>query len=629
MHSKARLDKSQLNCCKCNRRCHQPPLELPCQHFICIHCVNSLKFKIFFHCKLLKVFLRGSNNRVNDNDDKFDHSTILFNKIKKTELGENYLLSRLGNPQIYLNSKQTALSLLKNYFTCPSCKQTLFSEDEPLDMPVTLDCFHTVCRKCLKSAQCPICNLKFHVEDSYFQIDRQIIELTRKLAKAVSDKQSSILSRLEAFFAKFDTVLTELVGRKSFQADREQENVEARPLNSKLELKIETDLNRRREELFKIIDKSLRIDLEQSKYRNQAVASKCSFYFRQKYLQYTDFNLIGKLKIANNCLVNKIKHLHLNNETCSKSFNLQAKHITYPQIQITGFNWLRQSPKADFLVPYSQNKIFYIYNADNVSQSYRFKIANPNLPIKEKKVKHVEYEFDFKMKLEYARIDYELNRLVLFFECIYDKQYCVKIFNFFDMRQMVAYRFFGYFIESFLFSSCEVISWSSLTAPFLRYFSSNLEDLVERIAIFYDPIVFTKFYMLADCSKSYMIFHNQDTIGIVDKTRGRLLNEINTKIYEDIDDVIRNELHQQRMRAYQSQSKSEYFNMKCLGNDEHLLVSTWSRIYVFSMSSGCLLAKNNIHIIPNNVWLLPNRLYLNKDEDIVFFDTSTSFLTFI
>src|SRR5690606_15255224 len=116
-------------------------------------------------------------------------------------------------------------------------------------------------------------------------------------------------------------------------------------------------------------------------------------------------------------------------------------------------------------------------------------------------------------------------------------------------------------------------------------------------------------------------FHNQDTIGIIRRKCGYLVNEINTKMYEDMEDAVKAELHEQRMRAYQSQSKSEYFNMKCV-NDENLVVSTWSRVYVFSMSCGRLLAKNNIHLIPNNVWLLPNRLYLSKDNQIVFFDTS-------
>ena len=35
-------------------------------------------------------------------------------------------------------------------------------------------------------------------------------------------------------------------------------------------------------------------------------------------------------------------------------------------------------------------------------------------------------------------------------------------------------------------------------------------------------------------------------------------------VAEDVEDAVRDEVHQLRMRAYQSQSKSEYFNVKCV-----------------------------------------------------------------
>jgi hypothetical protein len=441
----------------------------------------------------------------------------------------------------------------------------------------------------------------------------------------------SLESSFKSINADIERFKSELVEQKF---NKYCKIIEASAINSTNGQYLESTLNRQREEMFERLDAALKKNMFSSgkktppdRFMNDRV------YFKMSQLTFKQIGLLGRVRInSGRSVLKTVRLLHLNNALITRSYNLQAKHITQPLIQITGFNWLRQSPKADFLIPCAENKIFYVYNFDTL-QTYRFKVANPrDSPPKKAKGCHVEYEFNYKMKLEYCRFDYHLNRVALFFEKTYDREYTLKMYALADLTRPVCVRRFDHFVENFIFNKNDIISWSSHNYPFVRFFTSELNEQVTKTGVVtnYDPVIFTKYYAFADCSATHLVFHNKDTIGVVDRVSGRVTCEIDTKLYEDVADTVMNELHQQRMRAYQSQSKSEYFNVKCVLDDcSHLLVSTWSKVYVLSMIDGTLLAKNDIHLIPNNVWLLPNRLYVNGDGDIVFFDTSTSFLSFI
>jgi hypothetical protein len=628
MLSKLKLDKSLLNCCKCDVRCANisEPVELPCQHLMCAHCVRSLKFKFHFHCKMLKVFLKKKNVPQSEIDAHSSSSSYFINKLRRIEFADNYLLENLKFDKLDLNPT----SFRRAHFSCPICKR-LYNTNDSNSSSVTLLCFHTVCKQCLANKsqdqnECPVCLIKFNTNDSedFCRADSQISQVIAQIDTFIYQKQAQKLERLNQCFTNINAKINQLRGNQvklKFAAYIRQIESKA---NQSMHYQVELNLNRQRDELFKLLEASLRTNFSSSSLNEKKD--------RKLYLKTSQLtvNFLGEVKLnLNRDPVRLIKQLHLNNQLIPRSYNLQAKHITHPQIQITGFNWLRQSPKADFLVPCAENKIFYIYNYDN-ARTYRFKLANPrDSGDSSKPRKHVEYEFNFKMKLEYCRFDYDADRVALFFERAYDREYCLRVYSCSDLTRAVSVKDFDHFIENLLFDSNEVISWSSLNYPFVRYFTSDLREQVLKNRVAYNPAIFAKFYALADCSRSHLVFHNKDTIGVVDKRSGQTIAEINTKLYEDDEDAMRNELHQQRMRAYQSQSKSEYFNVKCLANADQLLVSTWSKVYVFSMLDGTLLAKNDIHLIPNNMWLLPNRLYLNRDGDIVFFDTSTSFLTFM
>jgi hypothetical protein len=631
MLSKFKLDKSSINCCKCNKRCLSEPVELPCQHLMCSHCVRTLKFKFHFHCKILKVFLKKKTVSQHELENK-SPANYLINKLRRTEFKENYLLERLRSTEHEITLNLTLFR--RAHFSCPVCKQIYDSNFTP----VTLSCFHTVCVRCFQQnksqeqSECPVCKVKFNTNDSDFYMnDKEISKAVTQIHSFIAEKHAQILGKCDESFkainAQIELLKHDQIGSKFVHYIK---LIEFKADQISIENRMQLNLNKQRDELFKLLETSLRDNLS-----NFGRTKDRKLYFKFSQLSLRALNLLGNFRLKlNREPLRTIRQLHMNNRLISRSYNLQAKNITHPQIQITGFNWLRQSPKADFLVPCAEHKIFYIYNADTF-QTYRFKLADPRDPVSinnsngKPPKRHIEYEFNFKMKLEYCRFDYDTDRIAMFFERIYDHEYCLKMYSCADLTHAVCVKDFDHFIENFLFNSGETISWSSLVWPYVRYFTSDLREQVFADREACQPDVFAKFYALADCSSTHLVFHNKDTIGVVEKRTGRTCTEIDTKLYEDEEDALLDELHQQRMRTYQSQAKSEYFNVKCLTGRDQLLVSTWSKVYVFDMLNGTLLAKNEIHLIPSNAWLLPNRLYLNRDGDIVFFDTSTSFLTFI
>ena len=105
----------------------------------------------------------------------------------------------------------------------------------------------------------------------------------------------------------------------------------------------------------------------------------------------------------------------------------------------------------------------------------------------------------------------------------------MRLYDFYDMDRVVAERHFGHFVENFVFCGGQVVAWSSLNAPFIQRFTG--QDLISNDSdgVFYDQAIFERFYALADGSVDHLAFHNQDTVGVVERTTGQLLCEINTR----------------------------------------------------------------------------------------------------
>lgn len=546
-------------------------------------------------------------------------------KLAQIEIQDNFIVNQASRDlTIQMNNNLDITQFRQTYLHCPVCEKLFETAHRK---PLTLDCYHTICELCMQQPECPICLTRFNVNDKYYSKDSRVLCILTKTESIISLEKMDIVNKLEAFFSpretagsSFDAVLTQARHSIEEESARLVELIEKR-VHQVDQNQIETSLSKRRTYLLRAMDDWLQESLSKSRNGHSCHSKLC---FQSSSLTLAEANLVGDYRFDSPSCINKIKFLHLNSNYMAKSFNLQSSDITQPQIQITGFNWLRQAPKADFLIPYSLQKVFYIYPFNAGERVYRFKIAKP---VKIENEKRVEYQFCFKMKLEYCRFDFENDRVAFFFEKFYDKEYWIKMYSFRNMQNSVCAKKFDYFVENILFKEGQTVSWSSLNPPFIRFHSSHdLKDLPRTTS--YDPVIFGKYYTLADCSNSYLVFHNQDTIGIVCKKHGTITHEINTRQYEDEDDFMINEVHQQRMRLYMSQSKTEYFNMKCFESDK-LIVSTWSKIYVFDMCTGALLAKNNIHLIPNNNWFLPNKLYVAKNGRFVFFDPSTSFLTYI
>jgi hypothetical protein len=640
MLSKPKIEKQTLNCSKCNLRCSDKLIELPCFHYLCLNCKNDLKFRFYSHCKTPKIFLpiKNHNNNISKNI-LIQHSYL--NRLKRIEKAENYTLELINKDEVFIQTDNNNTNFdfnkfIRNYFSCKSCK-TLFSTLKQL--PITLNCFHSICKECYDNRnntnnkafiECPECFIKLssYLLNNECLIDHDLLDLVNKLEKYLDRKQISTFGKLDFFLghvleAEISVLREKILPKKHKMLD----TLLDRKFNQIDEQKFALILGQKREAFLKILDDRMRTSLTDLNMKNLV-------YFRKSNLELHHFNSCGRLRNhQNQLLLKKIEQLHLNNGLVCESIHLESKNITKPLIRITGFSWLRQAPKPDFLIPYSRMKIISIYPHDcAINQTYRMKIANPasnSNSSKNNNNKHLEYEFNFKMKLEYCRMDYESDRLALFFERTYDREYCLKIFQLNDLNQIECEKTFEYFVENFLFSSSKCLSWSSLNAPFIRTFSSDLSS-EETDRFMYDEMLISKYYSLTDANHAHLVLHNQDTIGVLCRKTCKHKCEINTKDYEDFGDYLLNEMHQQRMRAYLSQSKSEYFNVKLSGGEiGHLIVSTWCKFYIFDLESGALLAKNSIFLIMNNNWFLPNRMYVNKENDVVYFDNSTSFLTFI
>ena len=643
MLSKSQIENCVFICCKCNTRLENVekyyPIQLPCFHLICSICVASLKMKFYFHCNTLKLFMLYAPPKFNDDSSV----TLIHDQIKQVELNQrNDFVDEFKEKFIqsldHLN--RVDFDLIREYLGCQKCRNAF---DSRLHSPIRLPCLHSMCKRCFDAhakssssyfVECSSCLLKFYRAYSSFAQDLELLDLIRAVDSIISERQSQTLAKMERFMLDFDKKIEDLSVKLS-QDTYYEELVEsaAAKLNE-----IPDILNSKRSELLETLKKVYLIEnvrvldeLKEKASQNPALAQtlipevssvrKNCLHFKKSKLNLDSIELIGHFKQVGR-IEKRIKFLKLNKYFLN--FNCQSKQITQPLIQITGFNWIRQCPKADFLISFSLNKIFYIclnnQFANSLANSYKMKLTNSTLG-----VKMIEANFTTRMKVQYCR-GFDKIFLILF-EKNYEKEYELRVYDSTSLS-FIAKVDFSYFIENVCVNSSEIASWSSERAPYMKFFSYSLKP-TESNRTKYDAKIFDKFYLMPDFTDDVLVFHNQSCIGLVSRRSGEIVHEINLCDYKDETDEIRENEHQIRNRSYLSQTKSEYLNLKCY-NGEYLIVTTWAKIYLFKLNENFdLLVKNDLFCVLNNNWYIPNRLYINNDGYISFFDPSSSFITFI
>lgn len=700
MLSKLDIDKSSINCCKCD--CYfdtnNNPIELPCFHLVCSQCVSSFKLKFFFHCVNLKVFTTFQSS---------SNDYYVINLVRKLKLFDSD--ERNGNLEMnidlfyndYTIRKKINFDLIKKFINCPNCNR-LFNFGSRL--PITLPCCHSICSECLYSSnnsdmlsnsgnnignllngtlanyannnssnsstvnniiKCNSCMRKYHKTNAIFQADEQSLEIMDIFKQLIMINQQNMIDSMECFMTNFDNRL-DLLKKNIDESSHRLVKQILKQSSTQKKVEIETNLNTYRSNLLDQC-KNLstnRLDLinnlinlsnnkkNHHKYetiilnkleelRKIIIQDKYSYFDYKKNdleCKYSLIQLIGSINNTSS-IKKRIKYLNLNSRFIN--INCQNEKITQPEIKVTGFQWIRQSPKADYLVPINLDKIFYIYlnDTDKKINNYTMKLTNKFSQQQDEK--HIEREVkiprDIKnMKLDYCRANHE--KILLYFEIKYEMDYLVEIYDTNNLRLISSIRT-NYFVENFILSDFnEIVSWSSNIKPYIKFYDHKLKDIVHLNNLPFHSSIFDKYYFLADQTQSILVFHNQHHVGIVCKKTGNILNEISlhelNNFGQDNTVLVRdqnNEYHQQaRARGHLSQSKSEYINLKCF-QSKYLILTTWSSIYLFDLMNGLkLLISNNLYSIPHNNWSIPNKLYVSsKYGDVSFFDPSTSFLTYI
>ncbi len=225
---------------------------------------------------------------------------------------------------------------------------------------------------------------------------------------------------------------------------------------------------------------------------------------------------------------------------------------------------------------------------------------------------------------------------MVFFELDYDKRYELEVY---DIKSLafISRRIFECYISNFCANQTEIVSWSSEREPYVCFFDYYLNKCSTQIH--FDERIFEKYYALTDYTDNQLVFHNQNYIGIVARDTGKILNEINMLEESDKeeDNLSEQEMeHLNRNRAYLSHAKFEYINVKFCFSTNLLILTTWSKIFLFELKNDAknkekfdLLVKNDLRLIVNNNWNLPNGLFVNNDGHISFFDSLNKCLTFL
>lgn len=331
--------------------------------------------------------------------------------------------------------------------------------------------------------------------------------------------------------------------------------------------------------------------------------------------------LAGSVRAATEIL-SRIQFLHL---------LPHPKTIHLPRLETSNLTYYRnQNINSDLLIPYSLEKIFYARSngLEATSNSYDLEIKNflANQDYLSKR-EHLSSIFDKSFKLEFCQIDYELNRVIVFFENKYQKDYELKFYDLVNLN-LIRSVTLNHSLQRLLCYTSEILLhyWDDDYNINIKFFNSNFQPILHDVE--FDESIFGKFYSIDDFNEEFLLVHGQKEIGIICRHTRQLIRQKNVEDCLDSKDNARDSLHlMANNNQFEERAKFEYLNLKLF--KDFAIVATWSKILIFDSSTLCLYAKNDIYFIRGHNWYFPNRMYLSKKGDLVFYDSTNLLLTFV
>ncbi|RNA41066.1 hypothetical protein BpHYR1_035066 [Brachionus plicatilis] len=570
MISKFQINKDILICCKCKQFNHNL-LALPCHHFVCTDCISSQKIKVVYHCKKWKIFF---NHELNS-PICYSKSNRLYQKFIRFK--EDCWLSSLEiSFYSFLNSNEENFHLIENKFECTICTN--------VSGKLCTDYFgNPICEKCSQSS-----NLN---QKSNLKIKQTVSDIFDYFTKKLNYRIEKLFSNLDVFFNQIDPKIdlaNSWISNEKF--------ISAFNLDDKKVISETT-------KAINISRKQLIQEVELKKFNSLkclAYEFKEKFNFKEFQTSLNSIQVIGFLK-NDVPIVNRVKFIQF----YPKLFTFK----TLIHSEKNYINWTPLNKIIDYFSPIYLSRFYCIYLNDfNHELSYETVIRNPITNLNFNLYKFINEE-----KLEYFRIDHKLNRIGFLFEIKYNKKYAIKIYDLYGSR-LICSRYFDFYIDNFLFDDKLIVAWNSSSSYCLSVYDENLQYLEGIIEM--DEDLYDIFYYLADCDEEFLYLNNQNQIGKVSKTNGRLeqiFNWFDREIFSGSE--IEGPLH----------VSSEYLNVKIY--QEFMIVTTYSKIYVFEKKNFKLLCENKIFLIKNNDWSIPNKIYFTKDGYLAFFDKNN--ITFI
>ena len=217
-----------------------------------------------------------------------------------------------------------------------------------------------------------------------------------------------------------------------------------------------------------------------------------------------------------------------------------SKTIRLPRLETSNLSYYRQqSINFDLLLPYSPEKIFYAYSSslEATSNSYNLQIKNFS--------KNRDYLFKSEnvigkgIKLELCQIDYELNRVIVFFENSYQKDYELKFYDLVSLN-LIRSVTMNHSLQRLLCFKNEILLhyWNEDYMTNIKFHKThNFQPINHKVE--FDNDIFVRFYSIDDFNESFLLVHSQKEIGIICRETGQLQRQKNIEDCLDANDNVR------------------------------------------------------------------------------------------